>query len=40
MFTPGEWAVFMERVKGGDFDVLAASPRSSVAAEPLLTARP
>lgn len=27
VFTPGEWAVFLERVKTGDFDVLA-TPRS------------
>ena len=26
MFTPGEWAVFLDRVKGGEFDVLAAPP--------------
>ena len=24
VFTPGEWAVFLERVKTGDFDVLAS----------------
>jgi hypothetical protein len=23
VFTPGEWAVFLERVKAGDFDALA-----------------
>ncbi|MGO9220958.1 MAG: DUF397 domain-containing protein [Streptosporangiaceae bacterium] len=23
VFTPGEWAVFLQRVKTGDFDVLA-----------------
>jgi hypothetical protein len=23
VFTPGEWAVFLERVKTGDFDALA-----------------
>ena len=23
VFTPGEWAVFLERAKTGDFDVLA-----------------
>ena len=24
VFTPGEWAVFLERVKTGDYDVLAS----------------
>lgn len=24
VFTPGEWAAFLERVKTGDFDVLAS----------------
>jgi hypothetical protein len=24
VFTPGEWAMFLERVKTGDFDVLAS----------------
>jgi hypothetical protein len=24
VFTPAEWAVFLERVKTGDFDVLAS----------------
>ena len=26
VFTPGEWAVFLDRVKSEDFDVLAAPP--------------
>jgi hypothetical protein len=32
VFTPGEWAGFLERVKTGDFDALA----SRVASEPVL----
>jgi Domain of unknown function (DUF397) len=34
-FTPGEWAVFLDRVKDGDFDALA-----SPAALSLLSAGP
>ncbi len=34
VFTPGEWAEFLQRVKTGDFDPLAG-PRPQVALDPL-----
>ncbi|HEY7921062.1 MAG TPA: DUF397 domain-containing protein [Streptosporangiaceae bacterium] len=34
VFTPGEWAVFLDRVKSEDFDVLAAPPFRGPAPRP------
>lgn len=31
VFTPGEWAEFLERAKTGDFDVLASPAAAGIA---------